>query len=81
MRGAEVCGGPWQGLECLSGRRNVVLAVGWALAIPISGLGGWLGSTPPRYPPTHTHPWYTLPLTSRCLAWCTRRWSRLKQPL
>ena len=59
-----MCGGPWQGLECLGGRRNGVLAGGWALAIPISGvLGGWLGSTQYSPPSTHpaAHPWYTPP--------------------
>ena len=54
MRGAEVCGGAWRALKCLSGRRNVVLAVGWVLAIPMYGSweGRWVGSTPPRHPPT-----------------------------
>ena len=45
--------GPGRALECLGGRRYACLATGWALAIPMCGLG----STPVYHPPG-THPVY-----------------------
>ena len=57
-----------RGPECPGDTVGRAYGTGWALAIPIQG--GWVGSTPPRHPPSHTPP-RVLPLPHRAV--CTTR--------
>ena len=54
-----VCGGPWRGLECHMGHGTAVWANGWALAIPMCTVGGWLGGYYPCIPPSQYPARYT----------------------
>ena len=67
-----MCGGPWEGLECLQWTRVPGYPIGWALAIPIMPAGWVPGILPLPVLPSYRTPGTTPPHRPAVRHWTAR---------